>query len=132
MCSSDLATPANNTANRCALYIDGTTKPTKLHDVNVIGFGGNAITVSDSGFVGLASIQCENAFFKYNGAGIYFAEHGEYGVVNNCNFTDNYIGTFIQGGNNVVVGCVFGENVYGIKLDGETASATTAMVEVAV
>lgn len=50
--------------------------------------------------------------------GIHFNEHGEYGVVTNCSFIDNYVGALMQGGNNIISGSAFERNTNGAIVNG--------------
>ena len=112
------AKPANANANRHGFLVTGISDPLKLSNCNLIGFGGNAIHVDDNGYVELTSVEIVNCFFRFNGRGIYCSEHGEYALIDNSVFVDNFVGAQLNGGNNVCSNDIFARNSYGAVVDG--------------
>lgn len=110
--------PANANANRHGFLVTGISDPLKLSDCNIIGFGGNAIHVDNNGYVELTSVEIVNCFFRFNGRGIYCSEHGEYALIDNSVFVDNFVGAQLNGGNNVCSNDIFARNSYGAVVDG--------------
>lgn len=62
------------------------------------------------------SLNVSNCLFRYCGEGINLAEYGEFCMVDNCAFIDNYYGVIVQGGNNKFSNCGFDDNAIGFYL----------------
>lgn len=90
-----------------------TDAPAFISNVSVIGFSKNGILIDNKGYTSLCSIIGNNIFAQYCGAGICFAEHGEYGVLENVVAIDNYYGIIDSGGNNKIANCGFDRNTTG-------------------
>lgn len=99
-----------------ALEITGETHPIKIHNCNFFGFDHSGIYVHDMGWADLTSLEIVDCYFRHNAVGLNFAEHGEYALVTNCAFYQNYIGSLIDGGNNYFNNCEFSRNLYGIRI----------------
>lgn len=110
--------PANASANRHGIRVQNNNQTLQIHDCWIVGFAGTGIRIDSTGYAGLTSIQAENCLFQYNGSGISFLEHGEYGLVNNCKFLDNAYGTIVNGGNNSFSNCHFVRNTTGGYVSG--------------
>lgn len=102
--------------NDIAITVDGKTNPIKIHDCNIIGFNNIGIYVANMGWTHLSSIEVVNCFFKWNIMGVHFDEYGEYGLVTNSTFYDNYIGANVQGGNNSFANCHIVRNHFGVQM----------------
>lgn len=90
----------------------------QMHDCWVTGFGGIGVLANKNGYGNLQSVQITNCMFRFNGIGVRFAEHGEYGVVSNCSFLKNYHGASIAGGNNFMSNCLLSDNYTGAYVYG--------------
>lgn len=113
--------PSDNSANRHGIRVLDNAQTLQIHDCFITGFGGTGIRVDSTGYAQLSSIQVVNCYINYCGTGIFFLEHGEYGLVSNCSIIDNYYGLMVYGGNNIVSGCGIERNTVGAIVNGQTA-----------
>ncbi len=117
-----LSAAPTSIGNRGAISFNNKSLTFKLSNCEITGFAGCGVFVKDAGFGHLGSIECTNTYFRYNGAGIYFDHHGEYGLVTNCTFLDCYKGAVIGGGNNQFTNCGFNRCTYGADVDGSIST----------
>ena len=107
--------PSGYSGNTRGIVIETeVNKPTYVENVKVCGFDKDGILIQNRGYTSLCSIIADNLFLQYNGSGITFTEHAEYGVLTNSVVIDNYFGCVDSGGNNKIANCGFDRNVKGL------------------
>lgn len=112
------AKPDDGSANRHGVRVLNNAQTLQINDCWITGFGGSGVRIDSTGYAQLSSIQMVNCYFQYNGIGVWFLEHGEYGLVSNCSFIDNYMGAYLNGGNNILSGCALERNTTGATVRG--------------
>lgn len=112
------AKPSDAITNRHGIRVQDNAQTLQMHDCWITGFGGSGVRVSNAGYRDLSSVQITNCYFQYNGNGVLFSEHGEYGVISNSVFLDNYMGVYVLGGNNIIDGCTLERNTVGALVYG--------------
>lgn len=113
-------TPSEVGAGECLLLSDiNVNLICKITNCNFSYFSGAAIRCEDNGGAPIGSLSIENSVFLRNGTGIHNGDHGEYCLVNNCTFYQNFIGVVANGGNCRYTACIFGNNSTGASLNGQ-------------
>lgn len=112
------AKPSDSITNRHGIRVQDNAQTLQLHDCWITGFGGTGVRVGNAGYRDLSSVQITNCYFQYNGNGVLFLEYGEYGVISNSVFLDNYVGAYVCGGNNIINGCTLERNTVGALVSG--------------
>lgn len=112
------AKPTGSSVNRHAVRVLDNKQTLQMHDCWIVGFGGSGVRIDNTGYAQLSSVQITNCYFQYNYFGIWFLEHGEYGLVCNSSFIDNAYGALVQGGNNIISGCALERNTVGGLVNG--------------
>lgn len=91
---------------------------TQILNVKVEHFSKAGIMVEKTGYFVGNSVSVVNATCANNYAGIFTADHGEYGRYTNCNCYGNFVGCLNLSGNNVFTNCMFSNNTVGFYING--------------
>lgn len=120
--------PSTTATTKKGITVQNNSETLKLDNCWIVGFDSYGVYVEGTGYANLSSVQITNCYFQYNYAGILFDVHGEYGLVSNSVFVDNNAGTYISGGNNIVIGCTIERNTTGAYITGGDNSGHGAFI----